>query len=380
MKKAGDFGIEFDSSSSSEDDNSLKFREVGGPRGPMSHLESVSRLMNQGTGSSLFSIPPDTFANFHVEAPEYLKKPPVSPDRRPRSPDNAVSSLLIPPGNVDMSGSTSFVFSPKKDEFTIPVDLPMMAPEVPVEATVIQEPRFVFDTFETPMPGHRFPFSSHRTLTAVIEEDEDGNAVPTQVPDIRRRCKINEINVKDLLNRFSEISKSESDNELMWVDREGFKEELESLYELNRIIPPQEDGALDSLFDWLNRSEDKERITTKDLITGLVLSAGGTREDKMATIFCLVDSNDEGSLAIDELVMFFSLIFQNVFNKRIIGAMLFNGVNARDPEALALRTATECMDMCELNEKGRITYDELTRWFDKPRHSPVLGPSKYRRN
>jgi Ca2+-binding EF-hand superfamily protein len=375
MQKAGDYGIEFDSSS---DDDSVEQGESSSPRrGPMSHLESVSRLMNQGTGTSLFTVPTDAFANFHIQAPQYLTKSMNSPDRRElKSPDRvAVSSLLITPGNVDMSGSTSFVFSPKRDEFTIPAELPMMAPEVSVETTIFREPRFVFDNVDAP----RFPFSAHRTLTAVIEEDEEGNA-PAQVPDIRRRCKINEINVKELLGRFSEVSKTQTGNESMWVDREGFREVLDSLYEINRIIPPQEDGALDSLFDWLNRSEDKERITTQDLITGLVLSAGGTREDKMATIFSLVDSKDEGSLAIDELVMFFSLIFQNVFNKRIVGAMLFNGVNARDPDALALRTATECMDMCELNDKGRITYEELTRWFEKPRHSPILGPTRYRRN
>ena len=397
-KSAGDnYGVEFDSSSEEEP----VAQERTSPRigtGPMSHLERVSRMMEQANSTSLFSVPSDTFSQFHVEPPAYLTQPmkfspdksgrvSVSPTSKPAPmgvPSSSVSSLLIQPGNVDMSGvSGSFYFSHKKDEFVIPVELPMMAPEIPVETTILQEPKYVFDTMEVPLPGSsridsRFPLSSHRTLTAVIEEDEEGN-VSTEVQDIRKKCKVNEIHVKELLEKLSEVSKIGPDGLSMFIDRDSFKECFESLYETNRIIPPQEDGVLDSLFDSLNHSVSKDRISTNELISGLVLSAGGTRDEKMATIFCLVDASDEGALAINELVMFFTLIFQNVFNKRVVGAMLYNGINARDPDSLALRTATECMDMCELNEKGRIRYDELTRWIEKPRHSPVLGTSAIRR-
>ena len=394
-------GVEFDSSSDEEvplEQGRADSPSARNTSGPMAHLESVSRMMmNQQNsfGSSMFTIDPNAFSNFHIESPAYLKEPSArkSPERPPtRSPrKDAVSSLLIEPGNVFMAsdesgGDSSLGFSPRKDEFTIPVDLPMMAPEIAVETTIIQEPKFVFDTMDVPMPGstsrHHAAFSTHRTLTAVIEEDE--NEVAAQVDmggsnNLRKKCKINEIHVKELLGRLGDVSKTAPDGVSMFIDRDGFKECIESLYELNRVIPPQEEGVLDALFDSLNHSVNKDRIPTTDVISGLVLSAGGSRDEKMAAIFCLVDSQDEGSLNIQELVTFFTLIFQNVFNKQILGAMRFNGVNASDPDSLAVRTASECMDMCDLNEKGRITYDELLNWIEKPKHSPVIGPSYRRR-
>lgn len=229
-------------------------------------------------------------------------------------------------------------------------------------------------TFDTPL-GFLHPevaVESAVKLTPRISpifEEPAGSSEMCDFITLKTLSKLGEIHVNDLITHATTGALAHPDGTL-YHDIDSFTDCLTILYEQGRILPPSEE-IVQQLFSCLDHGNEG-KIGVLEVTTGLALFAGGSEDDKITAIFALVDANEDGFLSHYELVQFFTLIFQNVFTRDVIGAMAFHGVAAKSPEELAVRTAVECIEMCDLNKDGQLSLDEFRHWFSHPRIAPVL--------
>jgi hypothetical protein len=158
----------------------------------------------------------------------------------------------------------------------------------------------------------------------------------------------------------------------LFMTEEVFFEFINSVYELNRIIPPSSD-MIKILFSKILGDVTCHRASFESICSTIILSSSSRLDEKIWNIFQVVDSNNDGKISLNELVTLLTLIFQHVFNRNVVGAMLYNGVNVSRPEDLARRMGIECFNSIigDLSS-DEISVNELVAWFKNPKNSPVL--------
>jgi Ca2+-binding EF-hand superfamily protein len=249
-------------------------------------------------------------------------------------------------------------------------------------ASVVTDPDTMVDNFEDIEAGSIFPaFLSPENpvefamvhsvkltpkISPILEEPMENMG---DFESLKIASKLPEIHVNDLILHATS-SAIQHPNGTLYHDIDSFTDFLAVLYEHGRIMPPEE-SVVQSLFELLDHSQTG-KIELVEVTAGLALFAGGSEGEKVSAVFALVDANEDGFLSRNELVDFFTLIFRNVFSKQILDALVFNGVTARTPEDLAVRTAVECMNMCDLDKDGQLSLDEFKQWFNKPKISSVF--------
>ena len=275
-----------------------------------------------------------------------------------------VADLLELPGEVVECGDVGADVESIDEHpmyLDLPLELPMLAPEMPVE-TAPREPVILF--FDAPKAVSRFG----PQISPILEEED---VVVKNFQTLKKESKLAEIHVKDLVRQAtSSAIMKHSNGEQLYHDVDSFTDCLTLLYEQGRILPPSEE-LIRLLFESLDHARSG-KVDLVEITTGLALFAGGAESDKIEAVFRAVDKDKDGYLSLEELVEFFRLIFQNVFNQEVIGAMASNGVNASSPEDLAVKTAVECMEVCDLNKDGRLSLSEFNRWFSNPKQSPIF--------
>jgi len=291
----------------------------------------------------------------------------------PQSSNHAVSLLLELPGDalsIPLVDSTIVNGSQSSSFLDLPFDLPMMAPEIPVEGVLIQEPAFVIDFMPSAAqvsPRSR-AFSINRTLSMVPEDREVARSRSADTSVTR----LGEISVSNLVSGTRQFTTRSPDGNGIFFNREIFFDLMKYLYEQNRIAPVPSEDVIGRL--WKSVCGDIGRADFDSVIASIAIgSTVSSGDEKIACIFALADTNGDGKVDIVELSKFLSLIFQNVFNRKTVGAaMLYNGVSVASSYELAYRTANECMQMCNESGDGLLSIDDLKKWFKNPKNSPVF--------
>ena len=273
-----------------------------------------------------------------------------------------VADLLELPGEVFVTDTTVEGGMPESPVLEIPVTFPMMAPEMPVEYAPRSEEPIIF--FDAPKMVSRVG----PQISPIFEEEQQ----PVGFKDLstlKKESKLSEIHVDDLIQQAT-TSALKHDNGELYHDVESFTDCLNMLYEHGRILPPNEE-LIKHLFDSLDHAGEG-KVDLVEVTAGLVLYAGGSEEDKVEAVFGTVDRDRNGYLSLEELIRFFRLIFQNVFSQEVRGAMASSGVHASSPDELAVKTAVECMEMCDLNKDGKLSLSEFKSWFSNPKQAPLF--------
>ena len=256
-----------------------------------------------------------------------------------------VSVLLDRPGSVEPTNRAEE--EPSADHhihatyLDLPVDLPMLAPEAPVMAAA---------------GANRI---DHQPTMTPIDE--------ATVRKESRLCAIPVSTVMRLLDEFSINGKYHTETSLVRA--------VQEMFESIRQSPPL-DQEIVRLFSYLD-GNCAGQVSLQSVSTALVLLAAGSEADKISAIFSQVDTNHDNLLSDIELVSFFQLIFDNVLTRSVMGVINANGVALSSSSQLAITTAFECMNMCDLNHDGFLSLEEFTKWFQQPRLAPAVPVSPF---
>lgn len=275
------------------------------------------------------------------------------------SDSSPVSSLLDRPGSVEppSPSSAEAVVYTTNTYLDLPVDLPMLAPEIPVMHTRgmrVERQKSLFGIFEN---------------EEVVEASEKEKQV-----HIREESHLNEIDVNCAIDQLkahalTDASPSEEVAVSKFHSLESFATAIHAMFRSCNKEAPADDTVKD-LFDTLGGGQGQ--IALKPLLCAVSLLTRGSAGVKIAVIFNIADNDGDGSLSFEELFDFFHFVFGNVMTRSVLGIMNANGVPLGSSEQLAAATAKECIDMCDLDHNGCLSLEEFQRWFYRPRQKPSL--------
>ena len=266
-----------------------------------------------------------------------------------------MAALLGRPGTEPTPLSPEAVSSPETF-LDLPVDLPMLAPEIPVMHARPAVPALKIER--------------KKTLFGIYE-NEDSVSAEDQV-QIRRDSRLAEVSVAAAVAALYRHAVTLSSGEKV--------HSIDSFQASVRDMFPPAQSPSESVVLHLFRTFDASHaglVTLLSVETAIVLLAHGTETEKIGAIFHIADLDRDGSLSLDELVVFFRLIFSNVMTRSVLGIMNANGVPFASSEQLALTTAMECMQMCDLDGNGLLSLAEFKKWFHTPKLQPALPVSPF---
>lgn len=199
--------------------------------------------------------------------------------------------------------------------------------------------------------------------------------------EIRRLTRLHLYNSSELLEKFAEaaVEYPEADDDgfrptgsrmrrhkttsNMYISRESFDEVMHELVD-QEACQTEDDFVrltflMDRLYDMFDYSKDG-RVSFSELSTGLMVLAGTeTDGDRMATSFALFDEDGDGYVSLSEMIKLMTSTFKVLFE---VQPELKERVGNVTPEDLARQTAEQAFLDADLNEDGRLSYEEFTKW------------------
>ncbi|RAW38367.1 hypothetical protein PC110_g5374 [Phytophthora cactorum] len=160
------------------------------------------------------------------------------------------------------------------------------------------------------------------------------------------------------------------------LSREAFEECFEQLvdeqYKNDEVSLARLRLILNRLFVIFDENHDGT-VDFCELTSGLSVLCGGSREEKVRAAFSLYDLNQDGFISLDEMVRYLASVFK-VLYETSPGTDQQLGVQ---PEELAKITAEQCFLETELNEDGKLSFDEFVAWYSKSSgfEAPAAGVS-----
>ncbi|ETP44618.1 hypothetical protein F442_08803 [Phytophthora nicotianae P10297] len=160
------------------------------------------------------------------------------------------------------------------------------------------------------------------------------------------------------------------------LSREAFEECFEQLvdeqYKNDEVSLARLRLILNRLFIIFDENQDGT-VDFCELTSGLSVLCGGSREEKVRAAFSLYDLNQDGFISLDEMVRYLASVFK-VLYETSPGTDRKLGVR---PEELATITAEQCFLEADLNEDGKLSFDEFVAWYSKSSRfeAPAAGVS-----
>ena len=126
------------------------------------------------------------------------------------------------------------------------------------------------------------------------------------------------------------------------------------------------------LHDDLFRAFDANRdgvVTYEELLSGILVLCGGSRENKVKTAFDLFDRDGKGSINLGDMEDYLTSVF------RILYEVSPSTVAAIDvsAEELGKTTALQCFQDIDINHDGQVTYNEFAQWYLAPHDDNQAG-------
>ncbi|KAL8002917.1 putative calcium binding protein [Plasmopara halstedii] len=148
------------------------------------------------------------------------------------------------------------------------------------------------------------------------------------------------------------------------LGREAFEECFEQLVDEQYKIDEVSLARLRLILNRLFVIFDEDNSGTVDfceLSSGLSVLCAGSREEKVRAAFSLYDLNQDGFIALDEMVRYLASVFK-VLYEASPGTDVKLGVQ---PKELAKITAEQCFLEADLNKDGKLSFDEFVAWYSK---------------
>jgi Ca2+-binding EF-hand superfamily protein len=124
---------------------------------------------------------------------------------------------------------------------------------------------------------------------------------------------------------------------------------------------PQAQAVTGQLFQMFDR-DGNGVVDISELASGLSVLCGGSRDEKIEATFNLYDTDGDGYISLEEMEQYFASVFKVLFASSVEAR---NSV-AEGPQDLARITAEQCFADADLNNDGRISYEEFKFWYQTP--------------
>jgi Ca2+-binding EF-hand superfamily protein len=235
------------------------------------------------------------------------------------------------------------------------------------ECETNEEGRADFENFAGWLLQHDVLTTSENTQPETPDEsygdqDQPQLEIPqinlNSLAEVRHLTKLQEFSVDEVCQIFREQSSNE--NFLTFVEfrnaselivlcggghsSEGDKQQAQALYR-----------ALYTAFD-----VDEDGIVTFDeLVSGLVVLCGGSRDDKVRAAFELFDLNGNGEIELSEMSRYLTSVFRILYEISPATAASMN-VTAQE---LGQSTAYQCFEDAGKSPDASISYEEFKHWY-----------------
>merc|ERR1712087_848275 len=100
-------------------------------------------------------------------------------------------------------------------------------------------------------------------------------------------------------------------------------------------------------------------VTLDELLSGIVVLCGGSRDDKVRVAFDLFDRDGNGSISRSEMEKYLTSVFRILYEVSPATAESM----AVTAEKLGKTTAAQCFEDADINGDGKISYDEFETWY-----------------
>uniref|UniRef100_A0AAV1THU3 EF-hand domain-containing protein n=1 Tax=Peronospora matthiolae TaxID=2874970 RepID=A0AAV1THU3_9STRA len=146
------------------------------------------------------------------------------------------------------------------------------------------------------------------------------------------------------------------------LSREVFEECFEQLvdeqYKTDETSLARLRLALNRLFVIFDEGNNGS-VNFCELGSGLSVLCGGSREEKTRAAFSLLSPDHDGFVSLDEMVRYLVSVFK-VLYETSPGTYEKVGVQ---PDEMAMITATQCFSEANLNETGKVSFDDFVAWY-----------------
>ena len=118
---------------------------------------------------------------------------------------------------------------------------------------------------------------------------------------------------------------------------------------------------MDRLFDLFDTDGDGY-VDSAELTSGLTVLCGGSRDEKVKAAFALYDANGDGFISLEEMIQYLTSVFKVVYETQPNTVQKTQGAT---PEELAIVTAEQIFIDADLNNDGRLSLEEFTKWYSQ---------------
>ena len=133
----------------------------------------------------------------------------------------------------------------------------------------------------------------------------------------------------------------------------------------------QIDQSLNRLFDIFDRDKNGV-VDAAELLTGLSVLASGHGDNKVRETFALYDIDGDGYISLAEMTRYLVSVFSVIAETSPDFAR--HGVR---PEELADATARRCFAVADINNDGRLSFEEFQSWYASNGEEPGTPAHDY---
>jgi len=192
--------------------------------------------------------------------------------------------------------------------------------------------------------------------------------LPTTLGQVRQLTKLEEFSAQEVCDIFAEQSSKDG-----FLTLEEFRAAAQLIVECGGGHANESDERkVIKLHDALFRAFDANNdgvVTFEELLSGILVLCGGSRENKVKTAFDLFDRDANGSISLGEMEDYLTSVF------RILYEVSPSTVASIDvsAEQLGKTTAAQCFEDIDINHDGQVTYDEFAQWYLAPHDNKQAG-------
>merc|ERR1712025_916302 len=251
------------------------------------------------------------------------------------------------------------------------------------ECSLGEDGRASFDSFASWLLRGNFGEADLGTIDAGEEASSDGdsgsdesvehdgeNELPdsqfqpsTTLTQVRQLTKFEEFSAQEVCDIFAEQSSKDG-----LLTLEEFREAAQLIVECGGGHASESDERkVKKLHDDLYRAFDANSdgvVTYEELLSGILVLCGGSRDDKVKTAFDLFDRDGNGSISKGEMEQYLTSVFRILYEVSPATA----GSIQVSAERLGQTTAVQCFEDIDVDQDGQITYEEFAKWYLAPQN------------
>mmetsp|Transcript_9937 Transcript_9937/g.18805 ORF Transcript_9937/g.18805 Transcript_9937/m.18805 type:complete len:2759 (+) Transcript_9937:118-8394(+) len=178
------------------------------------------------------------------------------------------------------------------------------------------------------------------------------------IHEARRLTGLADLSTEEVFQEFAMVT-----NENGFLDRESFFSTFSDIIKRTRPELSRDDEAklqlvLSKLFDVFDTDKNGS-VDFAELASGLSILCSGDREDKVRSAFKLFDIDNDGYISMDEMRTYLLSVYKVLFE-------LVPGTTEKvdvSPEELAEATTEQAFQDADINNDGKLSFEEFTAWF-----------------